>query len=151
MAASLVADPRSIALKLCNAAGQGLAYHFGLGFMAPALGSLVEQTLSSVVDPPNRLSSAVQGLQALDVTIDVATGHLTPAVNDFAAAELDAVLQDKTLGISQAELVEIEEAIRQRLRSKIVNAGTARSMRRGIDRDFDSALRRARVTGWWRR
>jgi hypothetical protein len=105
------ADPRSIALKLCNGAAQVLAHHCGLGFMAPELGSLVEQTLSPVIDPPNRLSGAVQGLQALDVTVDVATGHLTPAVQDFAATELDATLQKKTQGISRAELDEIEEAI----------------------------------------
>lgn len=113
-AASQAADPRSVALKLCNAAGQALAHHFGLGIFAPAIGALVEQTLSPLVGPPGRLSKAVKDLQVLDVTVDIATDQLTPAVNDFAVSELGGVLQDKTRGISQAELDKIAAAIKQR-------------------------------------
>jgi hypothetical protein len=112
--ASLAANPQALALKLCNGAVQVLAYHFVPGYMASALGSLAEQILAPAVDPPNRLSGVMRGLQAFDVTVDVATDQLTAAVQDFAAAESDAMLQKKTQGISQAELDEIEEAIRQR-------------------------------------
>jgi hypothetical protein len=109
-----VDDPRTIALKLCNAAGQALAHHVGLGLIAPALGSLVEQTLQPKVDPPAGQSGVVQGLRVFDVTADAATGQLTPAVYCFAAAELDSMLQGKTRGISQAELDKIQAAIRAR-------------------------------------
>lgn len=98
---------------LCNAVAQGLAHHCGLGFIAPALGSLVEQTLSPLVDLPNGLARTLQDLQVFDVTVDAATGQLTPAVRDFAAAELATGLQDRTRGISQAELDQIAAAIRQ--------------------------------------
>lgn len=112
--AAAVTDPNSIALKLCNAAGQALAHHLGLGLMAPALGSLVEQTLRPKVDPTGGQPGVVQALGVFDVTVDVAIGELTPAVYGFAAAELDSMLQDKTRGISQAELDKIQAAIKRR-------------------------------------
>jgi hypothetical protein len=75
---------------------------------------LVEQTLKPKVDPPGGQPSVVQGLRVFDITVDVATGQLTPAAYGFAAAELDSILQDKTQGISQAELDKIQAAIRAR-------------------------------------
>ena len=112
--ATKFANPGSITLKLCNGLVQGVAHHCGLGFMAPALGAFVEQTLSPLVNPPSGLTRAIQDLQVLDVTVDAATGRLTPAVYDFVIAELGGVLRDKTRGISQAELDEIDAAVRRR-------------------------------------
>jgi hypothetical protein len=113
-ATEAVADPSSIALKLCNAAGQALAHHLGLGVIAPALGSFVEQTLKREVDPSSGQPGVVQALGVFGVTVDVATGQLTPAAYEFAAAALNSMLQDKTRGISQAELNKIQAAIRAR-------------------------------------
>jgi hypothetical protein len=38
------------------------------------------------------LADALGALRVLDVTVDVATGKLTPAVHDLAAEEVDAAL-----------------------------------------------------------
>jgi hypothetical protein len=82
--ASVATNPQSFALRLCNGTVQVLAFHLKIGFMASALGSLIERTLAPVLDPPNRLPGAVQGLQALDVTVDVATGRSRPrALGDY--------------------------------------------------------------------
>jgi hypothetical protein len=109
---STVANPASLLVKLCNVAVQGVALHLQMKLMAARLvGSLVAQVLSPVIDPTNRLSPAVKALQIVDVTADVATGHLTPAVYSLAAGEANALLKSKTRGITQAELDQIEEAI----------------------------------------
>jgi hypothetical protein len=109
-----VADPWYIGLKLCNVGTQAVAHQHGFGFMAPALGSFVEQALRAKVESAAGQPGVVQGLGVFDVTFDVATGEMTPAVYGFAGAELDSILQDKTRGISQAELDKIEAAIRAR-------------------------------------
>jgi hypothetical protein len=106
-------DPSSIALKLCNAAAQGVAHACHLGFLAPAIGKLVEQTLAPLFAPPDRISRAEIGLQVLDVTTDISNDRLTGIAYDLSAGSIDAEIMNRTRGISPADLAVIEEAINQ--------------------------------------
>jgi hypothetical protein len=103
VAKQAMAPRRTIMLALCNAATQAVAHWLGLGLAAEVLGDLVETTLASAL-PEDRHANAIKTVSILDVTYDVASGRLTPAMQEFTLDQLANVIKHETAGITRAQL-----------------------------------------------
>jgi hypothetical protein len=98
-----VLSPRTIMLRLCNAAVQAVACHFLLAPLAPTLGKLAEDALATFL-PEDRYGKAVAALPVLAVGYDIGSNQLTATVQDYAAGKLADVVNAETAGITPSEL-----------------------------------------------
>lgn len=83
------------------------------GTLAPALGKLAEKAVAPLIVPNDGLAKAVEAIHVVEVAYDLAEGQWTPAVHEFALTEITNQLNDKTAGISQADINKIERLLEQ--------------------------------------
>lgn len=112
--AETILSPKIILSKMANAGAQAVAYHVGLGHIAPALGKVTEQIVISLPSPDSTATEVLNGASDLVVTYDLKDGHLTEAVRDSAADKIDNIINKHTEGITPGELRDIQASLQQK-------------------------------------
>lgn len=111
--ATSVLSPQAIAGKLANAVGQAVAHHLGLSPIAPAVGKVTEQAVSSLTIPADVPDRALGAARVAVVTYDLHGGELTPAVTDFIMDKFTDKINDLMPHVSRPEIRAIQDALEQ--------------------------------------
>ena len=112
--AKAILSPQIILSKIANAGTQAVAYHVGLGHIAPALGKVMEQFVASMPSRDSMGTEVLNGARELAVIYDLKDGHLTPTVRDLAADAINIIIIKRTEGLTPDDLRYIQVSLQQK-------------------------------------